>query len=114
MFYNILNYNSIYFWNNSFFADIQPKSTRVSQSNGGDSRDEMDNIFDSIILSKNFTTSSDFYYMKVSYKTVGKNSNCYNYYVSNTSYSKEFSQNLRKVFFNFSDHLPIPIETESK
>ena len=49
-----------------------------------------------------------------SYKTIGNNGNCYNSFVSNTTCTGEFSQNLRNALFNFSDHLPIVLELENQ
>lgn len=107
------NYNSTYFWNNSSFKDIHSQSTRNSQVNGDGAGGGMDDRFDFIMMSKNFNTSSDLYYVNDSYKAVGNNGNCYNSYVSNTSCSGEFSQNLRNALYQFSDHLPIVMDIET-
>ena len=66
------------------------------------------------MMSNNFKSSSDLYYIDGSYKAIGNNGNCYNSYVSNTSCTGEFSQNLRQALFNFSDHLPVVMEIEAK
>lgn len=107
------DYNSTYFWNNSSFADVHSQSTRNSQVNGDGAGGGMDDRFDFIMMSKNFTTSSDFYYVNDSYKTIGNNGNCYNSYVSNTNCTGTFSQELRNALYNFSDHLPIVMEIET-
>ena len=105
------DYDNTYFWNNSSFADVHSQSTRSSSGSSG-SGGGMDDRFDFIMLSKNFITSSEMYYVDDSYKTIGNNGNCYNSFVSNTSCTGEYSQNLRNALFNFSDHLPIVLEVE--
>lgn len=107
------DYNSTYFWNNSSFADVHSQSTRNSQVNGDGAGGGMDDRFDFIMMSKNFTTNSNFYYVNDSYKTIGNNGNCYNSYVSNTNCTGTFSQELRNALYNFSDHLPIVMEIET-
>ena len=106
-------YNSTYFWNNSSFADVHSQSTRSSQVNGDGAGGGMDDRFDFIMLSENFTTSSDLYYINNSYKTIGNNGNYYNSYVSNSSCSGDFSQETRNALYDFSDHLPIVLEMET-
>ncbi len=107
------NYNSTYFWNNSSFKDVHSQSTRSSQLNGDGAGGGMDDRFDFIMMSKNFKTSSNLFYINDSYKAIGNNKNCYNSYVSNTSCTGEFSQNLRNALYYFSDHLPIVMEIET-
>lgn len=106
------NYNKNYFWNNSTFADIHSQSTRSSSlidgAGGG-----MDDRFDFIMMSKNLQDNEKLFYKNGTYKSVGNNGNCYNSYVSNTSCSGEFSQDLRNALFYFSDHLPIVMEIET-
>lgn len=112
-YFNENNYNSTYFWNNSSFADVHSQSTRNSQVNGDGAGGGMDDRFDFIMMSENFNTSSNLYYINNSYKAVGNNGNCYNSYVSNTSCNGFFSQNLRNALYFFSDHLPIVMEVET-
>ena len=110
------NYDSTYFWNNSSFADIHSQSTRTFNSGFIDdsgSTGGLDDRFDFIMMSKNFNTSSDLYYVNDSYKTIGNNGNCYNSYISNTNCSGEYSQNLRNALIEFSDHLPVVMEIET-
>lgn len=106
------NYDSTYFWNNESFVDIHSQSTRNSQLNGDGSGGGMDDRFDFIMMSKNFTTSSILSYKTGSYQTIGNNSNCYNSFVSNSTCKGEFSQELRNALYFFSDHLPITMEME--
>jgi len=105
---------SIYFWNNSAYSDVHSQSTRNSQLNGDGAGGGMDDRFDFIMLSKNLTESTEMKFVNNSYKTIGNNGNCYNSFVSNTSCTGEFSQNLRNALFNFSDHLPIVLELENQ
>lgn len=107
------NYNSTYFWNNSSFADVHSQSTRNSQVNGDGAGGGMDDRFDFILMSENFKTSADLFYINDSYKTIGNNGNCYNSYVSNTSCNGYFSQELRNALYFFSDHLPIVMDIET-
>ncbi|MAD97072.1 MAG: hypothetical protein CMB99_07065 [Flavobacteriaceae bacterium] len=103
-----------YFYNNSGFADVHSQSTRVSSGlNGEGSGGGMDDRFDYIMLSNNFTTSSSLYYVNNSYKTVGNNGNCYNGNVNDSNCSGTYSQAFRNALYNFSDHLPIYLEIES-
>jgi len=111
-YFNEDNYDSTYFWNNESFADVHSQSTRNGQVNRDGSGGGMDDRFDFIMMSKNFTTSNTLSYKSSSYKTVGNNSNCYNSFVSNARCSGEFSQELRNALYYFSDHLPITMEME--
>lgn len=104
---------SQYFWNNSSFADIHSQSTRGTQVNGEGATGFMDDRFDFIMLSNNFTTNSDFYYVSNSFKTLGNNGNCFNGSVNDASCSGTYSQNFRDALYYFSDHLPIYLEIES-
>lgn len=105
------NYNSTYFWNNSSFADVHTQSTRTSGGNGAGGG--MDDRFDFIMMSENLSTSSDLYYVDNTYEAIGNNGNCYNSFVSSTSCSGAYSQNLRDDLLNFSDHLPVVMDLET-
>lgn len=105
---------SIYFWNNIAYSDVHSQSTRNAQLNGDGAGGGIDDRFDFIMLSKNLTESTEMKFVNNSYKTIGNNGNCYNSFVSNTSCTGEFSQNLRNALFNFSDHLPIVLELENQ
>lgn len=102
-----------YFYNNDTYADVHSQSTRGSQVDGEGSTGFMDDRFDYIMLSNNFTTSSDFYYVVDSYKTLGNNGNCFDGSVNDASCSGTYSQGFRNALYNFSDHLPIYLEIES-
>ena len=112
--YYDVDYDNTYFWNNSSFSDVHSQSTRSSQLNGDGAGGGMDDRFDFIMLSKNFTESTEMKFVNNSYKTIGNNGNCYNSFVSNTTCTGEFSQNLRNALFIFSDHLPIVLELENQ
>ncbi len=105
---------SIYFWNNIAYSDVHSQSTRNAQLNGDGAGGGIDDRFDFIMLSKNLTESTEMKFVNNSYKTIGNNGNCYNSFISNTSCTGEFSQNLRNALFNFSDHLPIVLELENQ
>ncbi len=112
--YYDVDYDNTYFWNNSSFSDVHSQSTRSSQLNGDGAGGGMDDRFDFIMLSKNLTENTEMKFVNNSYKTIGNNRNCYNSFVSNTTCTGEFSQNLRNALFNFSDHLPIVLELENQ
>lgn len=112
--YYDVDYDNTYFWNNSSFSDVHSQSTRNAQLNGDGAGGGMDDRFDFIMLSKNLTESTEMKFVNNSYKTIGNNGNCYNSFVSNTTCTGEFSQNLRNALFNFSDHLPIVLELENQ
>lgn len=107
------NYNSTYFWNKSSFADVHSQSTRSYQLNNDGAGGGMDDRFDFIMMSENFKTNSNLYYVNDSYKAVGNNGNCYNSYVSNSNCNGSFSQELRNALYQFSDHLPIVMNIET-
>ncbi|CAI8356674.1 MAG: Uncharacterised protein [Flavobacterium sp. SCGC AAA160-P02] len=110
------NYDSTYFWNNSSFADIHSQSTRTSNSgliDDSGSTGGLDDRFDFIMMSENFNTSSDLFYVNNSYQSIGNNGNCYNSYINNSNCNGIFSQTLRDALIEFSDHLPIVMEIET-
>jgi hypothetical protein len=108
--------SSIYFWRNSTYADIHTQSTRTTNSglidNSG-STGGMDDRFDFIMLSENFTSSSDLYYVNGSYESIGNNGNCYNSFINSTNCTGTYSQNLRDALIEFSDHTPVVMEIET-
>ena len=115
-YFNYDNYDSTYFWNNSSFSDIHSQSTRTSNSgliDDSGSTGGLDDRFDFIMMSKNFNTSSDLFYVNDSYQVVGNNGNCYNSQISNSNCSGTYSQTLRNALIEFSDHLPIVMEIET-
>jgi hypothetical protein len=110
------NYNINYFWRSNAFADIHTQSTRTSNSgliDGSGATGGLDDRFDFIMMSENFNTSSDLFYINNSYKAYGNNGNCYNSYISNSSCSGTYSQALRNALIEFSDHLPVVMDIES-
>ena len=115
-YFNYDNYDSTYFWNNSSFSDIHSQSTRTSNSgliDDSGSTGGLDDRFDFIMMSENFNTSSDLFYVNYSYQVVGNNGNCYNSQISNSNCSGTYSQTLRNALIEFSDHLPIVMEIET-
>ena len=115
-YFNYDNYDSTYFWNNSSFSDIHSQSTRTSNSgliDDNGSTGGLDDRFDFIMMSENFNTSSDLFYVNDSYQVVGNNGNCYNSQISNSNCSGTYSQTLRNALIEFSDHLPIVMEIET-
>lgn len=108
--------SSTYFWRNSAYTDIHTQSTRISNSGLIDQSGAgggLDDRFDFIMMSENFNTSSDLFYVNDSYKSIGNNGNCYNASVMDPACSGIYSQNLRTALTEFSDHLPIVMEIET-
>lgn len=108
--------SSSYFWRNASFADIHTQSTRTSNSGLIDQSGAgggLDDRFDFIMMSENFNTSSDLFYVNDSYKEIGNNGNCYNGMLNDPSCSGTYSQNLRNALTEFSDHLPVVMEIET-
>ncbi len=108
--------SSSFFWRNSSFSDIHTQSTRTSNTGLIDTSGAtggLDDRFDFIMMSNNFTTSSDLFYVNDSYKAIGNNANCYNSFISNPSCSGTYSQSLRDALIEFSDHLPVVMEIET-
>jgi len=108
--------SSSFFWRNSSYADIHTQSTRTSSSGLIDTSGSgggMDDRFDFIMMSENFSTSSDLYYVNGSYQSIGNNGNCYNAAVNDPTCSGIYSQNLRNALLEFSDHLPVVMEIET-
>lgn len=100
-------------WNNSaVFSDIHTQSTRTSNVNFGNrgAGGGLDDRFDFIMMSQNFQTDPDFFYKPETYKAYGNNGNCLNLNINDTSCTGEFSQPLRELLFNMSDHLPVVAE----
>jgi hypothetical protein len=112
-YFDEINYNNTYFWNNRSFADVHSQSTRTLQVNGDGAGGGMDDRFDFIMMSENLKTNPNLYFVENSYKTIGNNNNCYNSSVNNTDCVGEYSQDLRDALYFFSDHLPISLELET-
>lgn len=100
-------------WNNSLiFSDIHTQSTRTSNTNFGNrgAGGGLDDRFDFIMMSQNFQTNPIFFYNSGSYKAFGNNGNCRNLNINDASCTGDFSQTLRDLLFNMSDHLPVVAE----
>ncbi len=110
------NYNINYFWRSNAFADIHTQSTRTSNSgliDDSGATGGLDDRFDFIMMSENFNTSSDLFYVNNSYETYGNNGNCYNSFISSTNCNGTYSQAIRNALIEFSDHLPVVMEIET-
>ncbi len=108
--------NQIGNWHiNSSFSAVHTQSTRESNNNFNDfgAGGGLDDRFDFIFVSDNILNSShDVHYVDGSYQAYGNNGNCFNEDISDTSCSGNFSQNLRNLLWNMSDHLPIVMDLE--
>lgn len=94
----------------SGFSGVHTQSTRESNNSFDDfgAGGGLDDRFDFIFVSGNILNDShDVSYIVDSYQTFGNNGNCFNEDISDTSCFGDFSQNIRNLLWNMSDHLPI-------
>lgn len=101
--------------NNAAFSHLHTQSTRVSNAGFGGGVNAgasggLDDRFDFIMMSENFTTSSRFTYVEGTYKAYGNNGNCLDKDVKDPDCTGEFSQTLRNNLYNMSDHLPVVMQ----
>ncbi len=101
--------------NNATFSHLHTQSTRVSNAGFGGGVNAgasggLDDRFDFIMMSENFTTSSRFTYVEGTYKAYGNNGNCLDKDVKDPDCTGEFSQTLRNNLYNMSDHLPVVMQ----
>jgi endonuclease/exonuclease/phosphatase family metal-dependent hydrolase len=106
-------------WNNNAnFKHIHTQSTRVSNSGFGTGANAgasggMDDRFDFIMMSNNFNTSSNFYYVEDTYKAYGNNGNCFDQSINSEDCSGEYSFELRDNLYWMSDHTPVVMQFET-
>lgn len=106
--------------NNSSFVDVFSQSTRTQSGLGGASGG-FDDRFDFILTSQNMLTNTDLYYLPNTYESFGNNLNvdCYNRAINSVDCASlpgattSYSQALRTVLHDMSDHLPIVMELET-
>jgi len=106
--------------NNSSYAAIHTQSplTTNSQFQGaGGSWDGvtggMDDRFDFMMVSQNMINGIGLKYVTDTYKAYGNNGNCFNLSINNPDCSGTYSQDLRNLIFNMSDHIPVVMELET-
>ena len=103
--------------NNQTFEDIHTQSTRLSSFSDGlgnfyGAGGGMDDRFDFILTSENLLGSADINYVPASYKAFGNNGNCFNKRINDPSCTGTYSQAMRDVLYNLSDHLPVVLQLE--
>lgn len=105
---------------NSSFAAVHTQSPLVSNSQfvtSGGSWDGvtggLDDRFDFVLVSENMMSNGNLYYLTGSYHAYGNNGNCYNSYIADPNCSGTYSQELRDLLLNMSDHLPVVLELET-
>ena len=101
--------------NNAALSHLHTQSTRVSNSGFGGGTNSgasggLDDRFDFIMMSENFTNSTRFSYVNGSYQAYGNNGNCLNQSVNDVGCTGVFSQTLRDNLYNMSDHLPVVMQ----
>ncbi len=108
--------NAVGSWHdNTNFQYAHTQSTRISNTGFGGGQASgasggMDDRFDFIMMSENFNSSSDFYYVENTYKAYGNNGNCFDNDVSSPDCSGEYSLELRNDLYWMSDHLPVVMQ----
>lgn len=106
-------------WNNNAnFTHVHTQSTRLSNSGFGSGANAgasggMDDRFDFIMMSNNFNTSSEFYYVEDTYKAYGNNGNCFDKSINSEDCSGEYSFELRDNLYWMSDHTPVVMQFET-
>lgn len=100
---------------NSTFSGVHTQSTRESNNSFNDfgAGGGLDDRFDFMFISGNILDDThEVSYVDNSYKAFGNNGNCFNEDISDTSCFGDFSQNLRNLLWNMSDHLPVVMDLE--
>tara|TARA_R110002012_G_scaffold41736_5_gene114105 strand:+ start:9519 stop:10763 length:1245 start_codon:yes stop_codon:yes gene_type:complete len=102
-------------WNNNInFQDIHSQSTRISSGPfGAGAGGGLDDRFDFITVSENMLSDPKLKYITDTYKSFGNNGNCFDNSINSTDCSGGFSQELRELLYNMSDHLPIVMDLET-
>ncbi len=100
------------------FKHTHTQSTRLSNSGfgsgaGAGASGGMDDRFDFIMMSENFNTSTDLYYVNGTYQAYGNNGNCLNKSINNEDCSGDFSLELRDNLYWMSDHTPVVMQFET-
>lgn len=101
---------------NTTFQDIHTQSTRTSNSefDGFGAGGGLDDRFDFILISENLQTSSTLKYVENTYSAYGNNGNCFNNNINDaTCDGPEYSQPIREVLYNMSDHLPVVMQLQT-
>ncbi len=109
-----------YWHNNSTYSAIHTQSplqtnTQFQSENGGSDgvTGGLDDRFDFILTSENLIDGSAISYVADTYKSYGNNGNCFNDNIDDTDCSGDYTQSLRDLLANMSDHLPVVMELES-
>lgn len=104
-------------WNsNPEFEAIHTQSTRVSSNDfdGFGAGGGLDSRFDFILLSENLLEDGGaISYVEDSYNTFGNNGNCYNKRLDDPDCGGPYSQSVRNLLYQMSDHLPVITQLEA-
>lgn len=104
-------------WNsNPSFDFLHTQSTRISNDEFDDfgAGGGLDSRFDFILLSQGmFDDTADIRYIENSYAAFGNNENCYNDRIDDASCGGFYSQALRNLLYQMSDHLPVIAQIET-
>ncbi len=96
---------------NIAFAHMHTQSTRTSSAGFGlyGARGGVDDRFDFIFMSKHLQDGTDtsLWYLPQSYVAFGNNGNCLNMAINDTACAGNYSQALRQMLHDMSDHLPV-------
>ncbi|HUH50826.1 MAG TPA: T9SS type A sorting domain-containing protein [Flavobacterium sp.] len=111
--------NAVGSWHdNANFQYAHTQCTRISNTGFGGGQASgasggMDDRFDFIMMSQNFTTSADFYYVENTYKAYGNNGNCLDNSINSPDCAGDYSLQLRDNLYWMSDHLPVVMQFET-
>lgn len=102
--------------NNANFAWVHTQSTRAatvpgwgnSYATGG-----LDDRFDFILIKQNMMTNPKLQFVPGTYQAYGNNGNCFDLSINNTNCTGTYSQAVRDLLFNMSDHLPVVMQLQS-
>ncbi|MCK0132451.1 hypothetical protein MWU59_13160 [Flavobacteriaceae bacterium F08102] len=98
-------------WHNtSNYTPIQTQATRLNPIGSHGAGGGIDDRFDFILLSQNFFSNAVLSYVDNSYQAYGNNGNCFNKAVNDPMCTGTFSQDLRNLLHDMSDHLPVTLQ----
>ncbi|MFT4062094.1 MAG: hypothetical protein QM642_07030 [Edaphocola sp.] len=96
----------------STFSYLHTQATRTSATGFGlgGATGGMDDRFDFIFMSQNFTQNGELGFVPDSYLAYGNNGNCFNKKISDSTCTGPYSQTLRQYLHDMSDHLPVVMQ----
>jgi len=99
--------------NNVTHQEIHTQATRLEPIGSHGAGGGLDDRFDFVLISESLLEGSNLRYVDQSYQAYGNSGNCYNKAINDPSCGGSFSQDLRNLLHNMSDHLPIVLQLQS-